>query len=121
MEIALKKKTFIVLLLVAVCLPLTSCAATREILERIKESSFKNKAEAQFKEDFPAYEVRSVVIKTASPRAKAALIFYRKPDVKGTFTAEWKYYDRDENPDNSKEDWQLAEKGSEYEVVIRKN
>ncbi|HLM00565.1 MAG TPA: hypothetical protein VK400_05885 [Pyrinomonadaceae bacterium] len=82
---------------------------------------FKNKAKARFLEDFPAYEVRSVVIKTASPRAKAALIFYRKPDVKGTFTAEWKYYDRDENPDNSKEDWQLAEKGNEYKVVIRKN
>lgn len=121
MEIALKKKTFIVLLFIAVCLTFSSCAFTRRISESISENSFKNKAKTQFQEDFPAFEVGSVVIKNVNPREKAALIFYRKPDVKGSFTAEWKYYDRDENPDNSKEDWQLVEKGSEHEVKIRKN
>jgi predicted small secreted protein len=100
---AVKKKHFIVTLFIAVCFLLSSCSVTRQISEGIKENSFKNKIKAQFKEDFPAYEVRSVVIKTANSREKAAIIFYRKPNVKGTFTAEWKYYDRDENPDNSKE------------------
>ena len=121
MEIALKKKTFIVLLFIAACLALGSCTFTRQISEGIRENSFKNKVKAQFQEDFPAFEGRSVVIKNVNLREKAALIFYRKPNVKGIFTAEWKYYDRDENPDNSKEDWQLVEKGGEHEVKIREN
>jgi hypothetical protein len=120
MEIALKKKHFIVLPLIAiVCITLSACEFTRKISEIIEEKSFKNKAEAQFKEDFPAYEVRSVIIRNINQRERAAMIFYQKPGVKGAFTAEWKYYDRDGNPDDSNEDWQLVEKGEERQVGIR--
>jgi hypothetical protein len=120
MEIAAGKKHFIVWLFIVVCL-LSSCAATREISERINESSFKNKVKARFNEDFPAYKVDLVVIENVNQREKAAAIYYGKPDVKETFTAKWKYYDKDENPDNSKEDWQLVEKGGERKIGMRKD
>jgi hypothetical protein len=117
-EIVLKKKTFIALPFIAICLAFSSCAFTGKI---INENSFKNNAKAQFKEDFPAYEVGSVVIKQINQREKAAIIFYHKPGIKGIFTTEWKYYDRDENPNNLKEDWLLVEKGYESEIRIKKD
>ena len=49
------------------------------------------------------------------------MIFYHKPDVKGTFITDWTYRDNDENPNNLTGDWQLVEKGGERQLAVREN
>ncbi|HEX8734705.1 MAG TPA: hypothetical protein VF721_05230 [Pyrinomonadaceae bacterium] len=120
MEIAPDKKHFIAWLFIAACL-LSGCGISKKISERINENSFKDKARAQFKEDFPDYEVSFVAIRHVNQRVRAAMIFYHKPDVKGTFITDWTYRDNDENPNNLTGDWQLVEKGGERQLAVREN
>jgi 16S rRNA G966 N2-methylase RsmD len=98
-----------------------SCNLYHNTLQE-RESAFREKEiRKQFNEEYPTYKVSLVLLKQLNEKEQSAMIFYDKPEAKGSFSVNWKYLNKDENLVNYKKEWILIEKGKEGQLAVRGN